>query len=309
MAKLFLTLLLSVLSLISFASSTHVSNKDIKGWCRNTPYPKLCQNHFKSHSSFFPQKKSDFRNMAIKATLEEALSAQSHNKWLGSKCRNEKEKAAWADCLQLYQNTINQLNHTIDPKSKCSDVDAQTWLSTALTNLETCNSGFRELGVSDFVLPQMTNNVSRLICNTLAINKVNGTEEQTYTDGFPSYVSAGDRKLLQASSPRPNLVVAQDGSGNYRTINAAIDAASKMTRSGRFVIYVKAGLYKENILIGNSLKNIMLTGDGMKRTIITGSRSVGGGYTTFNSATLGKTISNLLLFSHILRMIIVLIVP
>jgi pectinesterase len=32
----------------------------------------------------------------------------------------------------------------------------------------------------------------------------------------------------------------------------------------------------------------MLVGDGLKNTIITGSRSVGGGSTTFNSATVGK---------------------
>ncbi|KAJ0772169.1 putative pectinesterase [Helianthus annuus] len=34
------------------------------------------------------------------------------------------------------------------------------------------------------------------------------------------------------------------------------------------------------------MKNIMLVGDGMKYTIITGSRSVGGGSTTFDSATI-----------------------
>jgi pectinesterase len=54
------------------------------------------------------------------------------------------------------------------------------------------------------------------------------------------------------------------------------------------VIYVKAGTYKENVEI--KLKNIMLVGDGIGKTIITGSKSVGGDATTFNSATLGKKI-------------------
>ena len=51
---------------------------------------------------------------------------------------------------------------------------------------------------------------------------------------------------------------------------------------------MKSGVYKENIEIGNKMKNIMLVGDGLKNTIITGSRSVGGGSTTFNSATVGE---------------------
>ncbi|KAL5728190.1 pectinesterase [Ranunculus cassubicifolius] len=288
--KIFLVLL-STFCLVSISLSAHIpTNKDVKWWCSNTPHPKLCRRLFKS-PSYVPRKKSSFRNRVIKDIIEEALTAQSHNKGLGRKCRNEREKAAWADCITLYQNTISQLNRTVDATIYSSDIDAQTHLSTSLTNLETCRNGFRELGVADFILPQMTNNVSQLIANSLAINKVNGTAEQpaSYQDGFPNWVAPGDRKLLQASSPQANIVVAQDGSGNLKTVNEAIDAASKMKRSGRFIIYVKAGTYKENVLIGNSLKNIMLLGDGMKSTIITGSRSVGGGFTTFNSSTLAVT--------------------
>ncbi|KAJ9679010.1 hypothetical protein PVL29_021047 [Vitis rotundifolia] len=228
--------------------------------------------------------------MAMQVAMERALTAQSHNKWLGSKCRNEREKAAWADCLKLYQDTIQQLNQTLDPATKCTDFDQQTWLSTALTNLDTCRAGFVELGVSDFVLPLMSNNVSKLISNSLAM-KNDIPEKHTYKEGFPSWVKAGDRRLLQSTSTaaKANLVVAQDGSGNYRTIKAAIEAAAKRSGSGRYVIHVKKGVYKENIEIGNKMKNIMLVGDGLRNTIITGSRSVGGGFTTFDSATVAVT--------------------
>ncbi|KAF2289364.1 hypothetical protein GH714_035416 [Hevea brasiliensis] len=243
-----------------------------------------------SPNHFHPKHNSEFRKLAIDLAVQRALTAQSHNKWLGSKCRNEKEKAAWADCLNLYENTITQLNHTIDPNRKCTDYDVQTWLSTALTNLETCRAGFVELGVSDFMLPLMSNNVSKLICNTLALNNVSSAAlPQTYQDGFPSWVTAGDRKLLQSSSPAVNLVVAQDGSGNYRTIKQALDEAAKRSGSGRFVIHIKSGIYRENLEIGNKMKNIMLVGDGLRNTIITGSRSVRGGSTTFNSATVAVT--------------------
>ncbi|KAG6677491.1 hypothetical protein I3842_14G029900 [Carya illinoinensis] len=101
----------------------------------------------------------------------------------------------------------------------------------------------------------------------------------------PDWVKGGDRKLLQSSSPasQANIVVATDGSGDYTTIKDAISAASKRSGSGRYVIYVKQGTYKENVEI--KLKNIMLVGDGIGKTIVTGSKSVGGGSTTFKSAT------------------------
>lgn len=106
---------------------------------------------------------------------------------------------------------------------------------------------------------------------------------------FPSWFSVHDRKLLRASSVKANVVVAKDGSGNYRTVQAAINVAAKRrSKSKRFVIYVKRGVYRENIEVGIGNDNIMMVGDGMRHTVITGSRSVGGGYTTYSSATAGN---------------------
>ncbi|KAJ0551745.1 putative pectinesterase [Helianthus annuus] len=170
------------------------------------------------------------------------------------------------------------------PTTKCTTFDAQTWLSTALTNLETCRAGFVEVSASNYMLTLMNNNVTKLISNTLAINNGSRKPVESYKDGFPKWFGPSDRKLLQTGAPRVNIVVAQDGSGNYSTIKAAIDAAAKRSGGGRFVIYIKRGVYRENIEIGNKM-NIMLVGDGMKYTIITGIRSVGGGSTTFDSAT------------------------
>lgn len=278
------------LMILLFSLSSSLSFGDVNWWCNQTPNPEPCK-YFMSHGPrhFAPKHKSDFKNMALQIAMERALTAAGHTKGLGPKCRNEREKAAWADCLKLYENTIFQLNQTLDTNTKCTDFDAQTWLSTALTNLETCRAGFVELNVSDYMLPLMSNNVTKLISNTLAINNNGSMEKQTYKHGFPTWVTAGDRRLLQAGTPTANLVVAQDGSGNYRTIKAAIDAAAKRSGSGRFVIRVKSGVYRENIEIGNKVKNIMLVGDGLRSTIITGSRSVGGGSTTFNSATVVVT--------------------
>ncbi|XP_006367816.2 probable pectinesterase/pectinesterase inhibitor 17 [Solanum tuberosum] len=288
----FFVLLISFSSLFFPILSINIFDSGINAWCKKTPYPDQCK-YFMNHGSyhFAPKNKIDFKKMAVKIALERALHAETYTKGLGVKCSNELERAAWSDCVKLYESTILQLNKTLDSNTKCTDFDIQTWLSTAMTNLETCQTGFIELGVnSDYILPSlMSNNVSELICNTLSLNNIGSNMKQTYKDGFPTWVSPGDRKLLQLSSISPNLVVAQDGTGNFLTIKAALDAAAKRSGNERFVIHVKRGVYRENLEIGNKMKNIMLVGDGMKYTIITGSRSVGGGSTTFNSGTVVVT--------------------
>ena len=89
--------------------------------------------------------------------------------------------------------------------------------------------------------------------------------------------------------PWADVVVAQDGSGDFTTVGEAVAAAANRSGSGRYVMYVKAGTYKENVEIGEKLVNVMLLGDGIGRTIITGSRSNSTGYTTFNSPTVGMS--------------------
>ncbi|KAL1809259.1 hypothetical protein ACET3Z_026249 [Daucus carota] len=260
------------------------SPKEIIQMCSKTPNPKPCEYFFTNNPNYGPiDNDQDFLKASLKLALDKAMQADQTTKSLGSKCHNKLETAAWDDCLKLYDYTIKRINKTVDPSKKCSQLETQTWLSTALTNLETCRMGFIELGVGNNVLPLMDNNVSYLISNSLAMNKGNLTYKPTYKGKFPTWVSPGDRKLLQASSPGAgaNVVVAQDGSGNYKTVAAAVAAAK--SGSGRFVIYVKAGTYNENVVI--SASNIMLVGDGIGKTVITGSRSVDGGSTTFNSAT------------------------
>ncbi|KAI6696209.1 hypothetical protein NL676_016328 [Syzygium grande] len=263
-------------------------------WCNKTPYPEQCKYFMQNGPRrFVPERVSELGKMAIEMAMDRALQAQSHNKWLGPKCRNHKEWTAWDDCLKLYQETIHRLNRTA---ADCSDSDRQTWLSAALTNLDTCWTGFAELGVTDYVFQLMDNsNVTKLISNALALSKNNAsalvTQGATQNDGqeFPNWVTAGDRRLLQSASPTPDITVAQDGSGNFRTIKQALDAAENRSGSKRFVIYVKRGVYRENLEIGSGHDNIMMVGDGLRYTIITGSRSVGGGFTTFNSATVAVT--------------------
>lgn len=93
--------------------------------------------------------------------------------------------------------------------------------------------------------------------------------------------------MLQSSTVSPDVVVAADGSGNFRTVSEAVAKAPEKS-SKRYVIRIKAGVYRENVDVPKKKTNIMFMGDGRSNTIITGSRNVKDGSTTFHSATVGK---------------------
>nr|GMC77398.1 pectinesterase/pectinesterase inhibitor U1 [Ipomoea batatas] len=101
---------------------------------------------------------------------------------------------------------------------------------------------------------------------------------------WAEWLSAGDRKLLQSSNVKPDVVVAADGSGNYRTVSEAVARAPERS-SRRYVIRIKAGVYRENVDVPSRKTNLMFIGDGRINTIITANRNVVDGSTTFNSAT------------------------
>ena len=66
--------------------------------------------------------------------------------------------------------------------------------------------------------------------------------------------------------PMPNLVVDAKGSGDFTTVKAAI-AAIPSTFEGKFIIHIKAGTYKEKLLLRQN--NVVLVGDGADKTILT----------------------------------------
>jgi pectin methylesterase-like acyl-CoA thioesterase len=80
--------------------------------------------------------------------------------------------------------------------------------------------------------------------------------------------------------------VASDGTGTYRTVQAAIDAVPANNTSRR-TITIKAGTYREIVTIPSNKPYITLQGLGSAagNTVIVNNRSNAGGYGTFGSAT------------------------
>ncbi|KAF5183643.1 Pectinesterase/pectinesterase inhibitor [Thalictrum thalictroides] len=204
-----------------------------------------------------------------------------------------REKSALADCMELMDSSVDRVLDSISALSKNQQhFDAQTWLSSVLTNHVTCLDG-----LSASIRPKFESHLEDLIARaraSLAILCATSCPSNDYMinkplDGrFPLWVTTRDRRLLSTSlnaARNADVVVAKDGSGKYNTVNEAVAAAPTNSKN-RYVIYIKKGTYKENVEIPKNKKNLMLTGDGMDLTIITGSLNVVDGSTTFNSATL-----------------------
>ncbi|CAN0891566.1 Probable pectinesterase/pectinesterase inhibitor 59 [Linum grandiflorum] len=245
--------------------------------------------------------------MTIEAALRRAVEVESQLVDLTSKCRNPQQSTVWNDCRKLHASTIRHLNATLEclhgqvnpTTTQCTNLDAQTWLSSALTSVETCTSGSTDLNEPNFISPMIkSSKLSELITNALAVNgAILAQEEKTKVNVHVSRPDLGvlvdEKSLLRGSIAslrmKANAIVAKDGSGKFKTVQAAIDLAAKRRSFGeKFIIHIKKGVYDEIIEVSESNHNVWLIGDGIGATIITGRRSVGSGaYTTFSSATAG----------------------
>ncbi|MQM23486.1 hypothetical protein Taro_056550 [Colocasia esculenta] len=271
--------------------------------CSQTPYPEVCYSLAADATPQVAEEKTrlGFGDFTLRGAMVRAQRAHQLASAVDMASLDGRARAAWADCMELSEGTIRSLNRSMGSSGQPSDEDIQTWLSAAIANQQTCQDGFKELNQATSVtaLPFASDNISELLSNSLAVAKSNAVSKLqgggsrrllSKEKGYPSWVSAADRKLLQSASVNADLVVAKDGSGHYKTISEALAASTKL-RSGakRFVIRVKAGIYKENVDIPKSMKNLILVGDGIDATVVTGSRNVVDGSTTFRSATFAVT--------------------
>lgn len=74
--------------------------------------------------------------------------------------------------------------------------------------------------------------------------------------------------LLQAKAQQQDFVVATDGSGNFTTVQEAIDAVPDF-RKNTTTIFIKKGVYKEKLVLPASKTNVTFVGEDVKTTILT----------------------------------------
>ncbi|WP_331059026.1 pectinesterase family protein [Hymenobacter sp.] len=92
--------------------------------------------------------------------------------------------------------------------------------------------------------------------------------------------------LAQRTPKASTVVVAQDGSGTYRTLQEAVDAAPSQSQKP-VTILVKKGVYREKLVVPAGKSHVRLVGEDAASTVITGSDHTGdaAGHNTFTSHT------------------------
>lgn len=292
-------------------SASHVI---LKSSCSSTLYPDLCYASLATVPGAVSKLSS--QKDVIEASLNLTTKAVEHNfraveKLTKRKNLTKREKVALHDCLETIDETLDELHKAVEdlheyPNKKSLSLhadDLKTLISAAITNQETCLDGFSHDDADKHVREALLDgqvHVERMCSNALAMIK-NMTDTDIANENkmvnrklmeaveetkWPEWLSAADRRLLQSSSATPNVVVAADGSGDYKTVSAAVAAAPDNSKT-RYIIRIKAGKYSENVEVTKKKKNIMFLGDDRRTTIVTGNRNVVDGSTTFNSATVG----------------------
>ncbi|KAL1350695.1 pectinesterase-like [Arachis hypogaea] len=289
--------------------------------CDLTPYPPFCKSNSPSKG------RSDIhsygRFFARKSLLSSTKFRSLVSKYLKPRSKNKLSRSmllALQDCYLLsdfnvdfWTNTLNAINSTNTLSSSEDENYLHSMISATLTNHDTCLDSLQQATTThtDELLISNISNGTKFYSISLAFFKQGwGTKKNTHNRKLTERIvkrsnihrmweqrlyeitKRRGRKLLQLD-PEANVVVSQmvvvnpDGSGDYTTINDAVNAAPNNTLgiNGFFVIYVVAGVYEEYVSIPKTKQYLMMIGDGINRTIITGNRSVTDGWTTFNSAT------------------------
>ncbi|CAL1376276.1 unnamed protein product [Linum trigynum] len=300
----------------------------LKAVCSVTQYPSSC---YSSITALEGGSNSSDPEVLFRLSLRAAMAELSKLKdfpaaiQLPSDIANDTMlRQAINVCAAVFEDSVDRLNDSIASitaqpagEGKQQQVlsrervdDLKTWLSAAVTDLDTCLDAVQlnetEHPGSGAILEQLNSameNSTELASNSLAIvTKVLGLlsdfnipihkRRRLLTDesdsGFPRWVSDGDRRLLQqvggAGGVRPNVTVAQDGSGNFTTIAKAVEGIPKKSL-WKYIIYIKQGTYKENVILDKHRWNVLVYGDGKDKTIVSGSLNFVDGTPTFDTAT------------------------
>ncbi|CAL0332099.1 unnamed protein product [Lupinus luteus] len=300
-------LVLSVATVLS--SSLFIASYLIKPTSSSSSYFNLSSPHYAcehaidtasclAHCSEVAQPQAQklylLQSILIKSTsdMQKALQNTNHVKL---RTNNPKEQAALVNCEELMDISMNRVWDSITALAKnttSSMQDAHSWLSSVLTNHATCLDGLEgsaralmEAELEDLISRSRTS-LALLVAILPPNPNGEGLIDEPLNGGFPSWVTSKDRRLLESSveAITANVVVAKDGSGKFKTVAQAVASAPDNGKT-RYVIYVKKGTYKEKVEISSRKKNVMLVGDGMDETLITGSLNFVDGTGTFDTAT------------------------
>ncbi|CAO2823110.1 unnamed protein product [Amaranthus hypochondriacus] len=263
----------------------------LKSLCKSTPHPNLCFNSLKlSLTLNLPLNLLNILLHSLQNALSEVnklssiFATTTHNNLI------EKQKGSLQDCKELHQISFHVIQKSLSKVKSSNISDAKAYLSAALTNKDTCLEGLASSsGPQKPILVNSIISSYQHVSNSLAMlthPSGAGPPNSVSFVGPPSWFhkSDYDGNGDGYEDPSVSMIVAKDGSGNFTSIQEAVNFAPNNSDYRTF-IYIKEGTYEENVEIPSNKINIVLLGDGSDVTTIVGARSMGLGWTTFRSAT------------------------
>ncbi|KAG6581793.1 pectinesterase 3-like [Cucurbita moschata] len=272
----------------------------LKTLCSVTQYPSSCQSSLENSNTTDP---IFLFKLSLRVATDSISKLSDYASNLNSSTSDVKVKAAIGICSSVFKDAIDTLNDTVSSMevdrhgekflSPSRIEDLKTWLSTTITDQETCLDAIRDLNQTAVLenLQAVMANSTEFTSNSLAIvTKILGLLADFNIPihrklmAFPEWLSPGDRRLLQENNVTVHATVSKDGTGDFTTIKEAVAAVPKKSKE-RFIIYVKEGLYEENVILDKSKWNVMMYGDGKTRTIVSGRLNFIDGTPTYATAT------------------------
>ncbi|GMJ12413.1 hypothetical protein like AT3G05610 [Hibiscus trionum] len=284
------------------------SKKAVQTICQPTDYKEACENSLAGSNT---TDSKELIKAGFKAAIREIENVVKNSDTIQDVAKDPMSRQALDDCKEVMGYAIDDLMKSMDQLGafNASSLDEyvenlKIWMGGSITYQQTCLDGFvnvsteagekmrKLLNTSQMLTSNglaMVSEIPKLIrdLNFSALTRAGGaTRKLLAKDGFPSWVSFRQRMLLQQnpSQMKPNVVVAKDGSGKYKSINQALKEVPKNNASP-FVIHIKAGVYSEQVLVDKYMSNVVFIGDGPTKTTITGRLNFIDGTSTFKTAT------------------------
>ncbi|KAL9256586.1 putative pectinesterase/pectinesterase inhibitor 51 [Drosera capensis] len=323
MATLFPPLLL-LLFLLPFSSSSrhhHVPitavtvSPTLQHSCNATRFPESCLSTL-GNSPDLPSSPTSHRIIqeSFRASARSINAAQSLvTAILNSSPASSNRSKAASTCLDVLGYSETRVGSAASAIWEAARVkDARAWASAALAYQYDCWSGLKYVNetttvadamryLNDTLIVETSNALSMVVALDVYGNDTSlWVPPRTERDGFWEGSGGGSGSGLGfeggfPSGLTPNATVCKDGGvgadGNrcYVTVQEAVETVpGGLTGRARFVIYIKEGVYEETVRVPFEKTNVVFVGDGMGRSVITGSLNTGLlGITTYLTATVG----------------------
>ncbi|XP_052198524.1 pectinesterase inhibitor 3 [Diospyros lotus] len=156
---LLLLLFLSHLIFAAVGKESRSSNKNdnlVRSSCVHASYPGICLRTLSSYKGAVNSPRQ-LAQAAVKVSLARAqkVSAYLGSLIVSSGGKKKREQAALRDCVEQVGDSVDQLRKTLSElkhlhrgggaEFRWQMSNAETWVSAALTNEDTCLDGFREV--------------------------------------------------------------------------------------------------------------------------------------------------------------------